>query len=125
MLPECSQHTVTRHIAYQLYPVARNTLNGLFACAASEDSGATSSMLFHAGLHFDYQRGRKLSRSTIHYYGETIRATRNSLAAREEMPSDSTICMVAFLAASGVSTFPNSNQVSVKMSNFLNSEYNR
>lgn len=98
---------VVYNIAPQLIPLhnaaSRNILNSFLTHMVQEDYGAISSILFHASLHADRQRGppTQWRRSTLYFRGETIRVLIEQLKANENVASDSSICMIGFLAASG------------------------
>jgi hypothetical protein len=100
-------HLVVSTIAPQLQPHYHSSSNGLITTSliqsAQEDEGAISSILFHASLHADVQNSQKntWSPSTLYYHGRTVRILQERLRSRDHVASDSSICMVAFLAASG------------------------
>jgi hypothetical protein len=67
------------------------------------DVGLLTAILFHASVHTDTVRRRSWNESTLYYRGEAIRIINERLKDPEAAISDSSIAMVAFLAASGVS----------------------
>lgn len=106
-VPTHSRAAVVGVIATQLQPgdvtLAGKTLYNCLVQAALEDKGAISSILFHASLHADSYRGGQWSPSTAYHFGQTIRLLNEKLGDEREAASDAALCMVGFLAGSGVS----------------------
>lgn len=68
------------------------------------DEGLLSALLFHAAVHLDLVRNQPRSSTTLYYRGETLRNLRLRLKSSTGAVSDSTIVMVGFIAATGVSS---------------------
>ncbi|PSN67919.1 hypothetical protein BS50DRAFT_620361 [Corynespora cassiicola Philippines] len=94
-----------RHIVPQFQPLFTShdpaPVNAFFVRNVLRSTPCLSSILFHAGIHYDTYRNRLWSTSTLYHRGELIRNLKERLNSPNEKSSEQSLCMVGFLASTG------------------------